>query len=988
MTDSDKKEHKPVANDERKAEKAEKYFFRASANDFKKIPGAPIAYWLSKQAINAFSKYPSLASVAPTKQGLATGDNNRFLRLWHEVEVSKIAFDCSSSINAKKQKEIWYPCNKGGEFRKWFGNNWFVVNWHNSGYAIKNFYDENGKLKSRPQNEQFYFVEGLTWSSISSSNLSMRYSPSYQMFETKGAMCFPSHNDIYSVLGFTNSHIVNGLLLALAPTLDFHEGPIGRLAYNACPQCISLVKNAVEISKTDWDSRETSWDFQRLPLLLVGSGQCVVGREEVGSGQCVVGREEVDSGQCVVGREEVDSGQCVVGREEVDSGQCVVGREEVDSGQCVVGREEVDSGQCVVGRKEVGSGQCVVGREEVDSCGGRSSSLSTNHYPLPTNNYPLSTNHYPLTTNHYPLPTTLSDAYTAYRQQCREMTAKMKELEEENNRIFIDAYGLQDELTPDVPIEEITLFANPKYRYRISGQWEVGSEQYEQELERRFREDTIKELISYAVGCMMGRYSLDEPGLILANQGETLVDFIRKVGREEVGSGQWVVGRGEVDSGQWVVGREEVDSGQCVVGSEEVDSGQWVVGSEEVGSGQCVVGSEEVDSGQCVVGSKEVDSGQWVVGSEEVNRKEAIDGNSTELSGVDCLAEGNEIGGKCISANKAVSEGRDVCSDQPDPSGSSFDTLQYSRRTSTSIEGGISKFLVNCPRFKSGTGDANPACPAFELCQSATGENTTESSGRSSQTNQRTAKQPEITHNHPLPTNHYPLTTITNHYPLTTITNHCPLSTIHFLPDDDGIIPITDFAWFDDDAAERFFEFVATVWKKETLNENLDFVAEAIGRKTSESSREAIRRFFCNDFFKDHLKRYKRRPIYWLFSSGKQKALQCLVYLHRYNEGTLARMRTEYLIPLQAKIASRIESLNNDIEYASSTSAANKIRKEIIKLEKQAEELRKFDEKLRHYADKKIKLDLDDGVKVNYGKFGDLLAEVKAVTGKKPNKKD
>jgi len=187
----------------------------------------------------------------------------------------------------------------------------------------------------------------------------------------------------------------------------------------------------------------------------------------------------------------------------------------------------------------------------------------------------------------------------------------------------------------------------------------------------------------------------------------------------------------------------------------------------------------------------------------------------------------------------------------------------------------------------------------------------------------------------------------------------------------------------DYDAAERFFKFIETAWPKETLEENLDFVAEAIGRKARESSRDAIRRFFVNEFLKDHLKRYKKRPIYWLFTSGKQKALQCLVYLHRYNEGTLARMRTEYVIPLQGRINNRIDMLNKDKDSATSTSAANKIRKQITKLEKQAEELRQFDEKLRHYADMKIKLDLDDGVKVNYGKFGDLLAEVKAVTGKK-----
>ena len=306
------------------------------------------------------------------------------------------------------------------------------------------------------------------------------------------------------------------------------------------------------------------------------------------------------------------------------------------------------------------------------------------------------------------------------------MTQELRQLEEKNNRQFTEAYGLTDEITITVPEEEITLTANPKYRY--------GRNTSDERINERLCGDTIKELISYAVGCMMGRYSIDEPGLIYAHS----------------------------------------------------------------------------------------------------------------------------------------------CSEDFDPS-----------------------------RYR------------------------------------------------------------------------------EFAADDDGIIPITERYWFDDDAAERFFSFVGIVWADEALEKNLDFIAESIGRKSNETSREAIRRFFASEFFKDHLKRYKKRPIYWLFSSGKEKALQCLVYLHRYNEGTLSRMRTEYLIPLQGRISSKIESLEEDMEHASSTSATNKIRKEITKLEKQAEELRKYDEKLRHYADMKIRLDLDDGVKANYGKFGDLLSEAKAVAGKK-----
>ena len=210
-----------------------------------------------------------------------------------------------------------------------------------------------------------------------------------------------------------------------------------------------------------------------------------------------------------------------------------------------------------------------------------------------------------------------------------------------------------------------------------------------------------------------------------------------------------------------------------------------------------------------------------------------------------------------------------------------------------------------------------------------------------------------------------------------------------FAVDEDGIIPLTDKEWFKDDATNRFREFVQVVWGEEHLQENLDFVAEslclnAIKPKKSESALETIRRYLSTQFYKDHLKTYKKRPIYWLFSSGKQKAFECLVYLHRYNEGTLSRMRTEYVTPLLGKYDAYAEQLEKQIETADSTSEVNRFKKELDALIKKQVELREFDDKLKHYADMRISLDLDDGVKVNYGKFGDLLAEVKAITGSAP----
>ncbi|HCF2053699.1 BREX-1 system adenine-specific DNA-methyltransferase PglX [Pseudomonas aeruginosa] len=329
---------------------------------------------------------------------------------------------------------------------------------------------------------------------------------------------------------------------------------------------------------------------------------------------------------------------------------------------------------------------------------------------------------------------TLQIIYQKLRNYWREMTLEMQRLEEENNRIFIDAYGLQDELTPEVPLDEITLTCNPHYRY--------GANRSEEELETQLQCDTLREQVSYAIGCMMGRYSLDKPGLILASQGETLQDYLRQI---------------------------------------------------------------------------------------------------------------------------------------------------------------------------------------------------------------------------PAP---------------------C------FAPDDDAILPLTDQEWFSDDATHRFREFIRVVWGDENLQQNLDFVAEslclhAIKPKKGENSLDTIRRYLSTQFFKDHLRTYKKRPIYWLFSSGKHKAFECLVYLHRYNEGTLARMRTEYVIPLTAKLSTYAAKLEKDVEASTSTAEKKRLEKELTALHNQQAELATFDEKLRHYADQRINLDLDEGVKVNYGRFGDLLAEVKAVTGDK-----
>ncbi|NUG08330.1 BREX-1 system adenine-specific DNA-methyltransferase PglX, partial [Acinetobacter bereziniae] len=202
-----------------------------------------------------------------------------------------------------------------------------------------------------------------------------------------------------------------------------------------------------------------------------------------------------------------------------------------------------------------------------------------------------------------------------------------------------------------------------------------------------------------------------------------------------------------------------------------------------------------------------------------------------------------------------------------------------------------------------------------------------------------------------------------------------------FPADADGIIPLTEMHWFEDDATHRLREFLTAVWGKETLDANMQWLADSLDKKASETAEDTIRRYLASKFYKDHMQTYKKRPIYWLFSSGKQGAFQALVYLHRYNESTLARMRTEYVMPLISKMAAYANSLETAKESSDSAAEIKRIEKKLQDLHKQQAELSSFEEKLRHYADQRISLDLDDGVKVNYGKFGDLLAEVKAITG-------
>lgn len=372
----------------------EKYFFRASAEDFKRIPGSPIAYSASGEIRDLFS-HGVLANFADTRLGMATADNNRFLRFWHEVGYDEICFKASSRKEAEQSQKRWFPYQKGGEYRKWFGNVEYCVDWANDGEAIQNFKDiDTGKVRSHNYNLDFIFCRGVTWNALTSGKTSARISEN-SLFDNAGSSLFVKRGVTEeTVMGLVNSNVMLEVFPLISPTLNYQPGDLSKLPAffpdHLQAELSKVISKAIEFEKVDWNSYETSWDFRSLPLL------------------------------------------------------------------------------------------------QAD-------------YRKPK----------------------LKASYHSLRTHWREMTLEMQRLEEENNRIFIDAYGLQDELTPEVPLAEITLTCNPHYRY--------GGDKTEEELEALLLADTMRELVSYAVGCMFGRYSLDKPGLILANQGDTLADYLAQV---------------------------------------------------------------------------------------------------------------------------------------------------------------------------------------------------------------------------------------------------------------------------------------------------------------------------------------------------------------------------------------------------------------------------------------------------------------------------
>ncbi len=419
----------------------------------------------------------------------------------------------------------------------------------------------------------------------------------------------------------------------------------------------------------------------------------------------------------------------------------------------------------------------------------------------------------------------IADKYKEWEAECADRFNRLKANEEELNRIFIDIYGLQDELTPEVEDKDVTVRLADKSR-------------------------DAKSLLSYAVGCMFGRYSLDVDGLAYAG-GEF--------------SEQWVVVSGQYYSRRVV---------------------EYYVGQE--------------------------------------------------LSRTYSLAEVNGVGGGNLSSGEVSSERGIVFTFGSDEAGSCVNPFQYRRGTSQKFYEGICKLSVDCTGVEGGTGD-----PAYDLCSPEILDAI--ASGDGSELVSRGWKD-------------------ANHLDWKTI--HYSLTTNHFSPDADNVIPITDEEYLEDDIIFRLCQWLKVVYGEDTLEQNLDFIASALGNK-GDTSREIIRNYFLKDFYNDHCKIYQKRPVYWLFDSGKQNGFKALIYLHRYNADTIGDLRIDYLHRMQRVYESETNRMQDTIDHSGNAREVAQATKRKEKLQKQLKECREYDEKISHLALSHIELDLDDGVKVN-----------------------
>lgn len=576
---------------------------------FSKIPGVPVAYWISPEVLKLFDER-TVGSIADAKSGMTTTDNTRFLRLWEEVNCQKIGFGYSNIADTQDMKYKWFPFCKGGDFRRWAGNESFVVNWFNNGEEIR--VAAEGATGGRLVNIDCALRECLVWTKISSANISLRLKKQGIFFSDAAPGVFTNRETLYYLLALLNTKYANEIIKLINPTLNFVPGAVSSVPVKKDEKnkgkIIEIAEGNVQLSERDWDSFETSWNFKKHPLLRNVS--------------------------------------------------------------------------------------------------------------------------------------TLSEAFTQWQTECDDRFNRLKANEEELNRIFIDIYGLQDELTPEVEDKDVTV--------------------RKADLQR-----DIKSLLSYAVGCMFGRYSTYKDGLLFAGEPYSLQAFVDKM-------------------------------------------------NDRPGT----ISDEEL---------------------ERAYRNEGV----------------------------VVDE--------------------------------------------------------------------------------------------------------------------------MFFPDADNVIPITDEEYLDDDIVSRLCVWLKAVYGADTLEANLDYIAKALGNKGS-TSREIIRNYFLNDFFKDHCQTYSvtgsgKRPIYWLFDSGKQNGFKALVYLHRYTPDTIGNLRIDYLHKMQRVYESEINRMQDMMDHSENAREVAAASKRKDKLAKQLKECREYDEKISHLALSRIELDLDDGVKVNYrklqtaqdGKFYEVLADSKNI---------
>ena len=591
--------------------------FQTKQKDFEKIPGSPIAYWVSDKIREIFEKNQKLGEVTNPRKGLVTGNNEFFTKIWTEINFNKVGINILTREEGIKSKKKWFPYNKGGEFRKWYGNHEYLVNWENDGYKMRNTMHPSGDRPiSSNYNLEYIFKPLISWSAISTRAFSSRISYNGHICDAAGSACYPISN-ILQFLAILNSKVTFEFLKLMNPTLNFQAGNIGNIPIILQNDFLKFIENItqqnISISKEEWDSRETSWDFEKLSLI-DGS---------------------------------------------------------------------------------------------ID----------------------------------------LKTAYENYCNYWRNNFVQLHKNEEELNRLFIEIYELQDEMDEKVSFDDITILKKEAKIVEIdnSKTREFSSESekylYDRGVSLEFNKDElVKQFLSYAVGCIMGRYSINKSGLIIANSDDVLE----------------------------------------------------------------------------------------------------------------------------LSENKFIVKGTD---------------------------GEIRQEIES-----------------------------------------------------------------------------------KFLPDEFGILPITDEKDFSNDIVERVKEFVKFVYGEESLKDNLNFIAEALVNKDNRNPEEILRAYFITAFYKDHLQRYQNRPIYWLMNSGKKNAFSCLFYMHRYEPLTVARVRADYLIPYQEMLENKRKFIERQLSDDDISAKEKKnIEKQLKELDTLLKELREYANEVKHIAEQKIPLDLDDGVNVNYEKLGAIL---------------